>query len=175
LKEKAKNLAIHEDLNIVVEQLKATTEITKAIEARITTDLWNSQKRWELTKEIFIEMVKLVGRAEMTIKNAVVECEGRTKGLNRPSLLAHLGRTAFDECVDITFALDSQRLMMTLVSGRDVIPAYTKLKDAYLATVMCLDVTNFDYPRAKQLMSEFTAALVEFQFAVRKEMGIPLG
>src|SRR5579872_6295124 len=166
LKKKGENLATHEDLNKLVEQMKVTTETTKGIEARITGDLWNAQKRWELTKETLIEIVRLVGRAEITIKNAVVDFEYKSRGRNPPSLLPHKSESILDECIEIAFSLDNHRLMMMLVCGMDVIPAYIKLADAYLATVLCLDVKTYDYEKAKERLKEFGSALARFQIAV---------
>jgi hypothetical protein len=55
LKKKGENLATHEDLDKLVVELKATTETTKSIEARISNDLWVSQKGWELKRDILMQ------------------------------------------------------------------------------------------------------------------------
>lgn len=55
LKKKGENLATHEDLENLVVELKATTEATKSIEARISNDLWVSQKGWELKRDILMQ------------------------------------------------------------------------------------------------------------------------
>lgn len=84
------------------------------------------------------------------------------------------GRSIFDECIDIAFALDHNRLMMALVAGRAVIPAYVQLKDTYFEKLMCHDVAKFDYQKASERMTEFVAKLTVFQGAVREELRIPL-
>jgi hypothetical protein len=174
LKKRAENLATHEDLDRLTEQMRITTETTKAIEARITGDLWSSQNRWELTKEIFIDLVRLVGRAEITLKNAVVDFDQRNRGFKAPSLLPHKSGSILDDCIEIAFSLDNHRLMMALVSGPSMLSAYTKLGEAYLATLLCLDISNYHYDEAKEKMKEFGSALLKFQIAAREEMGFPI-
>ncbi len=46
LKRKGENLATHEDLQRLVEQVKATTAATEAIRAEMTGKLWLSQELW---------------------------------------------------------------------------------------------------------------------------------
>jgi hypothetical protein len=48
LKKKGENLATHEDIDKLVDQVKAVTKATKEIEAKISDDVWSRQKRWEV-------------------------------------------------------------------------------------------------------------------------------
>lgn len=70
LKKKGENLATHEDLDNLVLQVKATTEATKAIEARITNDLWVSQKGWELKRDILMQWFRSVHDANEAAREA---------------------------------------------------------------------------------------------------------
>src|SRR5260370_37692966 len=47
---KGENLATHEDIDKLVDQVKAITEDTKNIEAEISSGVWNKQKRWEMKR-----------------------------------------------------------------------------------------------------------------------------
>jgi hypothetical protein len=47
LKKKGENLATHEDINKVLVQVRATTQATKEIEAKISSEVWDRQKLWE--------------------------------------------------------------------------------------------------------------------------------
>ena len=58
MKKKGENLATHEDLDNLVAQMKATTEATKAIEARISKEVWDRQRHWELRRDILLEFVR---------------------------------------------------------------------------------------------------------------------
>lgn len=58
LRKKGENLATHEDLDKVVRQMEATTTATKAIEARISDEMWDRQKRWELRRDTVIGVIQ---------------------------------------------------------------------------------------------------------------------
>ncbi|MGA3373709.1 MAG: hypothetical protein ABSC48_18325 [Terracidiphilus sp.] len=64
LKKKGENLATHEDLDKLVEQVAAVTQATKSIEAAISDDLWNKQKRWELKREVLFEAAKRLAEVD---------------------------------------------------------------------------------------------------------------
>jgi adenosyl cobinamide kinase/adenosyl cobinamide phosphate guanylyltransferase len=78
MKRKGENLATHEDLDKLVKQMEATTNATKAIEARISNEVWDRQKHWELKRDALVAALQGLERSdvalmEMTIafKNAV--------------------------------------------------------------------------------------------------------
>lgn len=49
LKKKGENLATHEDIDKLVDQVRAVTQTTKEIEAKISNEVWDRQKRWTQT------------------------------------------------------------------------------------------------------------------------------
>lgn len=61
LKKKGENLATHEDIDKVLEEVRATTRAAKEIEATISNDVWDRQKRWELKREILFDASKKTG------------------------------------------------------------------------------------------------------------------
>jgi hypothetical protein len=58
LRKKGENLATHEDIDKLVEQVRVITTTTKEIEAKISTDVWNRQKRWEMKREVLFLAAK---------------------------------------------------------------------------------------------------------------------
>lgn len=58
LKKKAENHAIHEDISKLVEQVKAVTNATKEIEAKISNDIWHRQNRWEIRRDAILEALR---------------------------------------------------------------------------------------------------------------------
>jgi len=48
LKKKGENLATHEDIDKLVDQVQAVTKATKEIETKISSDLWDRQKQWDV-------------------------------------------------------------------------------------------------------------------------------
>lgn len=55
LKTKGENLATHEDLDKLIKQMEATTNATKAIEARISNEVWDRQRQWEMKRDAILE------------------------------------------------------------------------------------------------------------------------
>jgi predicted alpha/beta-fold hydrolase len=49
-KKKGENLATHEDIDKLVEQVGAVTKTTKEIEAKISDEVWDRQRKRELIK-----------------------------------------------------------------------------------------------------------------------------
>jgi hypothetical protein len=58
MRKKGENLATHEDLDKLVKQLEATTNATKAIEARISHETWGRQKNWEMKRDALVSVVR---------------------------------------------------------------------------------------------------------------------
>src|SRR5664280_2382186 len=64
LKKKGENLATHEDIEKLKEQVRVVTTTTKEIEAKISDEVWNRQKRWELKREVLFEASKRLAQVE---------------------------------------------------------------------------------------------------------------
>ncbi len=58
LRRKGENLATHEDIDKLVKQVSAVTQATKEIEAKISNEVWDRQRRWELKREALFELIK---------------------------------------------------------------------------------------------------------------------
>ncbi len=54
LKRKGENLATHEDIGRLVDQVTAVTQATKEIEAKISNEVWDRQRRWELKRDVLL-------------------------------------------------------------------------------------------------------------------------
>ena len=52
MNKKGENLATHEDIDKLVDQVRAVTQTAKEIETKISSDLWDRQKQWELKRDI---------------------------------------------------------------------------------------------------------------------------
>lgn len=61
---KGENLATHEDIQKLVDQVKAVTKTQEEIKAQISDDLWTRQRRWELKKEVAFELLKELGNLQ---------------------------------------------------------------------------------------------------------------
>jgi hypothetical protein len=77
LKAKAEHWATHEDIDEVLNQVRAVTTTTKVIEAKISEDVWDRQKRWELKRDVLFEATRRLAVIEeaLTTINSVIQVE----------------------------------------------------------------------------------------------------
>jgi hypothetical protein len=59
-KKRGEDQAMKEGFAEVLRQTEKTTEATKKIEARISDDVWDRQKRWELKRDVLLEAIKRI-------------------------------------------------------------------------------------------------------------------
>ncbi len=67
LKKKGENLATHEDIDKLVVQVAAVTQKTKEIEAKISNDMWERQRKWEVKREALFEATKELANVEYAL------------------------------------------------------------------------------------------------------------
>src|SRR5277367_6744106 len=67
LKKKGENLATHEDISKVLVEVRATTQATKEIEAKISSEVWDRQKRWELKREVLLKILDKLSTAKTAL------------------------------------------------------------------------------------------------------------
>lgn len=67
VRKKGENRAIHEDFENVLKQVKETTRATKEIENKISDASWDRQKRWELMRDVLIDIARKTAAAKDTL------------------------------------------------------------------------------------------------------------
>ncbi len=94
LKKKAENLATHEDIDKLLLQIKVTTEATKSIEARISNEVWDRQRQWELKREALLEGGRSIADflASIMRLNAVRATKGEAEKDEETAYLLALSR-----------------------------------------------------------------------------------
>lgn len=73
-KKKGETLATHEDIDKILVELRATTQATKEIEAKISGEVWTRQKHWELKRQILFDTAQKLAdilQQMMALANAV--------------------------------------------------------------------------------------------------------
>ena len=127
-KKKGENLATHEDLQNLVEQMKAVTAATKTIEATISDKSWDRQKQWELKRDALFPILEALTDAD----DAMVDLAGAAKGLAiaaekraTDELSWRAGKALLEECLDEwTIAInrfDAKRRVASLVCSMETI------------------------------------------------------
>jgi hypothetical protein len=117
LKKKGENRATHEDLDKLVKQVEATTNATKAIEARISDELWNRQRHWEMKRDSLFAALQALGRVDDALAGVAVVAEAERKTV-KPENLSALkaeAKAAWHQAIS-DFA--EKRVMALVVCGK---------------------------------------------------------
>jgi hypothetical protein len=129
LKKKGENLATHEDIDKLVKQVSVITEATKKIEAKISNEAWDRQKRWELKREVLFDVTKTLGPVNAALASLYAACETeissiKSGGPERFDLRLKAGdewNIAADRLNEVTF-------LAALVCGEDLRRALLDLR-----------------------------------------------
>jgi hypothetical protein len=168
LKKKGENLATHEDLDKLVEQVAAVTRTTKSIEAAISDDVWNKQKRWELKREVLFEAAKRLAEVDDALLqlSSVIRLANQ-KNANaweeeRNSIL-HRWNKASKE-------FQETRLLIEITCEREIITAFEHF-DSIGTTIMVKTCKN-DFEAYTISKTDYLKSLMAARTAIRKELGI---
>ena len=176
---KGENLATHEDIDKLVDQMKAVTEATKKIEAEISSGVWDKQKRWEMKRQVLFEAARKISEIDDAIlSNSVVLKEGRAKQkeweTRTPSMEEQLSwAQAKNERLirwsKASSEFDVSRAFVLIVCSKEAAQAFIEL-GAYVNTLAAQMTQNPDaYDTAK---TELFRKILLAQKAIRKELEV---
>lgn len=169
LKKKGENLAIQEDLDKLLEQVRAVTTTTKEIEAKVSTDLWTRQKRWEMKREVVFEATKRLVALENALVNLSSTYETERK-LQQPSgfdwwqakgqVTGKFGEASKD--------FEETGLLVGIVCGKDL----KKMWDSFrlFAGQIAIDITNDDPEIYAKSVADLSKKFIEISTEIRKEL-----
>jgi hypothetical protein len=119
LKKKGENLATHEDINKLVDQVSAVTTATKEIEAKISGDVWDRQKRWELKRDALFDLTKKIAAVRDALFNMNITYTHRSDKGNE-TLIAEQMSESSQKCWVAESSFDQAALLVNLVCGEAV-------------------------------------------------------
>lgn len=91
-----------------MDQVKATTEATKAIEARISDQFWNRQRHWEMKRDSLLEALAALWRLDDALISFAVVIDAEKKGTTDPQVLREArgeARSSLHQCRPLTVML----------------------------------------------------------------------
>jgi len=171
LKRKGENLATHEDIDKLVGQVRAVTTATKEIEAKISSDVWDRQKHWELKRDALFEAMREAAtlQEKLTAMHGYYQTEKTRVGDATPERK----KKQVEVFVEFNKATDrfGQTIMVVgLVSGSGLQRELLLL--AALAETLADKITSGQPDAFLTSMEEWTVRLREITAAMRKELGI---
>ena len=170
--QKGKNLATHEDITLLVDQVRAVTQTTKEIEARISDDVWDRQKRWELRKELILVAVAKAHAMFDALSSLqaiqLTEHNSRRQGL--PARTEVVTEKAQRWTVSVQ-EFTSARVALELVCDEDAIHAakvYSLLLGQIVSPVLNGDINIF-----QEKLETMVKAGAALNSALRDQLGSP--
>jgi hypothetical protein len=171
LKQKGENLAKKEDLDHLIQEVAVVTQTTKEIENKLSDEVWNRQRRWELKREAVFEFAKRAAGAKDAVTSLYAtyktdkqsKNEGGEGRLERQNLVA----AAFGEAAN---RLDEAFLRLDVVCGKDLV----KTAGEFLMFIRTLggEIMNGNPEKFDSCKREFGASLNALNVAMKKEMGL---
>jgi len=176
---KGENLATHEDIDKLVDQIKAVTEATKKIEAEISSGVWNKQKRWEMKREVLFEAARKISEIDdAMLSNSVVLKEDRAKQkeweIQTPSTEQRLSwsQSKHERLMRWSKAsseFDVSRAFVLIVCSKEASQAFSEL-GAYVNTLAAQMTQNPDAYDTGRL--EVFKKILLAQKGIRKELEV---
>jgi hypothetical protein len=138
LAKKGENLATHEDISKLIDQVKAVTEATKKIETEMSIGVWDKQKRWDMKREVLFEAARRLSEVEDAMLSygsamKLDRAKQRDWATAPPSIAEKVPvQQAVAESATkwskASAALDETRLFVGIVCGKDTREAFEDLR-----------------------------------------------
>lgn len=175
LKKKAEHLATREEFKDLQRETAELTRTTKEIEAKISDDVWNRQRRWELKRDILLEMAKKISGAYDALSQVfaalqVEKTEEKTGNAPAESERPETLRAA-EKWDDASTELDTTVGQVALVCNPELTTALRELARQMRMTFQNTMNEPAEYLKATHEYSERRQAI---DAMIRKELGIDL-
>lgn len=145
LQAKGTHRALREDLQTLTAQVQATTKAAEEIRAQIGQSTWMSQRRWDLKRELYTELMKalyLIVHIDTTAWNYYMS-EQRSGSDDHAKLLAKKSDELFEQRKSHMEDLIRVRGIGELMFSRETIAALDELKAAWGEAADTTDYWSF--------------------------------
>ena len=130
LKKKGEHLATHEDIDKLVDQVSAVTTATKQIETKISSDLWDRQKQWELKREILFDAAKKLSEVGNSLLSLQTFWQHLSQGkIEGEESRTHLESKYVTEWHDCIRSFEETESLILVTCSRETIQAFAELGD----------------------------------------------
>ena len=170
--QKGENKAIHEDIEKLVDQVKAVTQATKEIEAQISSDLWNRQRKLEVKKEALFRSTKDLSALHDSLSSlsSAYKAAHESGAPNTPEWLV-MKKQALESYHKASVTFSESQLVSELVCDLEVRRTMTQI--GWLLQTIADDIaSNNNFARFTNSLAEIRKDMEAARVAMRKELGI---
>jgi hypothetical protein len=179
MNKKGENLATHEDIDKLVKQVAAVTKTTKEIESKISDEVWDRQRQWEMKRDVLFEATRRLATFddELLSYSILMRQDYKKREEWESSPPSPDGKLSWLEMQSdgrrkwnvVSRDFDESRALITAVCCKETAEAFNDLGS--FVNKLAADVTRgadvYDGARL-DLFKKMTLA----QKAVRKELGV---
>ena len=167
--ERARLLAQFHNLDKLLQQTERLTETTKLIEARVSYDLWDRQKRWEYKREVYTRVLEALS-AMRTAHHAEWRCQQYRLACNMDDpknkwIDTEIQRT-FEDSREASRTFVREKDAASLVISEELYGSLTALLD--VLTTVKQDTIHEDFQRNITMMEGTFKTTLE---AARRDLG----
>ncbi|HLY40465.1 MAG TPA: hypothetical protein VKR52_04585 [Terracidiphilus sp.] len=167
MRKKGDNLATHEDFERLLAEQKRTTQATKEIEAKISDDMWNQQKRWELKRDILFNAAKRLAQLDDAALTLVSIYE---VSFDNPNVNWEKERLeSMDKWQKASMEYEETRVLIGVICEEPLIVSFRRFGS--LARNIVTATCNKKRGTYDKSESEFLSTHAAAQDAIRKELG----
>ena len=160
LNKKGENLAMHEDI-------RKLTAATKEIEAKISNEVWDRQKRWELRKDAAFEAVKELASVQRSLKMLLSAHTILGSDPQEESQIA-AQRDVLEKHYETATTFLRVKMLATIACGKEVSDEFDRLEN--LATLIVNRATGGDITSAYDKFSEFVKGTYQLARMIRDDL-----
>lgn len=171
LKKKGENFATHEDINKLVDQVSAVTTATKQIETKISSDLWDRQKQWELKREILFDAAKRLSE----IDNRLLSLQAFWEHLSHGKIEGEESRIRLEskyvtQWHDSMRSFEETESLIFVSCSRETMGAFAQFTD--LLRNASSKIVSGDLEAYAKTKAERGRIIALVRMQIRKELGI---
>jgi hypothetical protein len=170
LNKKGENLAMHEDIKLLVDQVKAVTEATKKIEATISHEFWNRERLWEMKRDAFLNLVKAQSAAVEALTSLGFAFHKSRQAVESDNLVAKQRQAeAMQNWLSADTAFDAARAQASLVCESSLVEQLSSVGALFTTTAKLVSSHQAEFSAHYPQLIEATSSI---RAAVQKELGI---
>lgn len=161
-KQKGENLATHEDIDKLRDQVAAVTTTTEQIKAEISDAAWNRQWRLNLKRKVLLKAAQRLSAVDdaLLAVDSMVRLKLTGDEANKVNRQWHDSGVRFDEA----------RVLMSVVCTNETIEAFQRFLNVANGVAARI-LTKEDTKIYGQSVDELRASIAAAQAAIRKELG----
>lgn len=172
LKKKGENFATHEDIDRLVDQVGAATRATKEIESKISSELWDRKKRWELKRDVLFDTTRRVSAVYEALKGleALLQSELKNPEYKNTSVWTEVTLDRNQKWFAANAALEESKLLVGLSCSQNVVDAIEQY--SHLTSIAAAQISkDNDGDIFKQSGKKILELRDAVRDAIRKELG----